>query len=311
MMEYQDFVKELREKLIERTGYKQERIYLKKPGEHPKMEGDRLFVECARDGEDYEVFSIRVQELYKRCHAQESMLDEEVDKIMEQLERISKSNILDATGKLRDYEAAKGSLFIRPLNYNRIREELQNAVYRKVGDIALVLYMKAGEQDGCLMSFKIREEYLRIWGREKETVIEEALKNTSALYPPRIYRWQEMIFRPEYDGEAFMENDPGITFWESPYGECLSVKRQQNGAVAPFLPGVAERISELLGAGFYLAFTSIHEVMIHDERLIQPDQIAEVLKDTITGCTSEEDFLSEHVYYYDKDKKEIFMIGEE
>lgn len=309
-MEYQDFVKALREKLIERTGYKQERIYLKKPGEHPKMEGDRLFVECARNGEEYEVFSIRVRELYKRCRAQESTLDGEVDKIMEQLEKISKSHVLDAAGKLRDYGEAKNSLFIRPLNYSKEKRNLQNAVYRKVGDLALVLYMKAGEQDGCLISFKIREEYLDMWGMEKETVIGEALKNTSALYPPRIYRWQEMAFHPGYEGEVFMEKDPENIFGEFSCGECLSVKGQQNGAIAPFLPGVAERISELLGAGFYLAFTSIHEVMIHDERLIQPKQIAEVLRETIKDYTSETEFLSDHVYYYDKDRKEISMIRE-
>ena len=107
-----------------------------------------------------------------------------------------------------------------------------------------------------------------------------------------------------------MEQDPENIFGKFSCGECLSVKGQQNGAIAPFLPGVAERISELLGAGFYLAFTSIHEVMIHDERLIQPKQIAEVLRETIKDYTSETEFLSDHVYYYDKDRKEISMIGE-
>lgn len=47
-------------------------------------------------------------------------------------------------------------------------------------------------------------------------------------------------------------------------GNCLSTSRKINGAVAVFLPGVAERIYDLLNSDFYIVFTSIHEAMIHN-----------------------------------------------
>ena len=48
-------------------------------------------------------------------------------------------------------------------------------------------------------------------------------------------------------------------------GNCLSTSRKTNGAVAVFLPGVAERLAYLLDSDFYMVFTSIHEVMIHND----------------------------------------------
>lgn len=61
-------------------------------------------------------------------------------------------------------------------------------------------------------------------------------------------------------------------------GNCLSTTIRTNGAVAIFLPGVAERIGQLMGCGFYMVFTSIHEVMIHSERNANPKELKQVLK---------------------------------
>ena len=41
-------------------------------------------------------------------------------------------------------------------------------------------------------------------------------------------------------------------------GNCLSTSVRTNGAVAVFLPGVAQRLGKLIGGSFYMVFTSIH-----------------------------------------------------
>lgn len=55
-------------------------------------------------------------------------------------------------------------------------------------------------------------------------------------------------------------------------GNCLSTSKKTNGAVAVFLPGVAERLAALLESDFYMVFTSIHEVMIHNDRNVEPER---------------------------------------
>ena len=61
-------------------------------------------------------------------------------------------------------------------------------------------------------------------------------------------------------------------------GNCLSTTIRTNGAVAIFLPGVAERIGQLMGGGFYMVFTSIHEVMIHNEKSADPEELKKVME---------------------------------
>lgn len=42
------------------------------------------------------------------------------------------------------------------MNVVKYRDELKNAIFRTVGDIALVLYARMGELDGCSTSIKIK-----------------------------------------------------------------------------------------------------------------------------------------------------------
>ena len=165
-------------------------------------------------------------------------------------------------------------MFIRLLNIEKNQVELEDCIYRTIGDIALVLYARMGELNGSSASIKIKRHMLEKWEQEPKQVFEEALLNTYFISPPRIYCWEKLIFDPDYAGET-------------------------NGAVAIFLPGVAERIGQLMGGGFYMVFTSIHEVMIHNEKSADPEELKKVLEDTVNETTPPEDFLTYQIYHYD------------
>ena len=78
------------------------------------------------------------------------------------------------TRVIRDYEKTKPRLFIRLLNADKYSADLQDAVYKTLGDIALVLYMKVTEYEGCVTSTKIRQGMLEQWGKECDEVFKEA-----------------------------------------------------------------------------------------------------------------------------------------
>lgn len=83
-------------------------------------------------------------------------------------------------------------------------------------------------------------------------------------------------------------------------GNCLSTEKRTNGAAAIFLPGVARRLSELLGSDLYLVFTSVHEVMVHNADVVYPEDLKEVLSDTLEKATPEEDYLTSSIYRYSR-----------
>ena len=113
--------------------------------------------------------------------------------------------------------------------------------------------------------------------------------NTYFISPPRIFLWEKLIGNPEYNGECFMDLNQEFELRRENVGNCLSTVRRTNGAVAVFLPGVAKRLAELMKGDFYLVFTSIHEVMIHSDVTANPDDLKEVLRETVEDTTPEED----------------------
>lgn len=302
---YEEFVEELRQGLLKATGFEESRIYLKLKEDYPPTAGDRLFLECALKGETREVCALHVKELYEE-YQNGTDVKEMVQEAIEDINKMKNAGFFEKAMNLSDYEKVKKDLFIRLLNVKIHEEDLQNAIYRTVGDIALVLYMQIGEADHCITSIKIKTDVLNRWNRNQDQIFEDALLNTYFISPPRIYFWEKLLFNPDYEGENFMDLLSGHQeIKKDNIGNCLSTTKRTNGAVAIFLPGVMQRLSTLLGGSLYMVFTSIHEVMVHNDRFVEPEELRKVLKDTIKDATPEEDFLSLYIYHYDRDTGEI------
>ena len=297
-MTYESFVETLRSELLEATGYDEEMICYKQETEYPPTSGDRLLLKRQRNEEIMEVCALYVQDLFREYQNGWSM-EAIVREIVERLDAIARSECFQRSRNLEDYDKIKEDLFIRLLNIEKNQVELEDRIYRTIGDIALVLYARMGELNGSSASIKIKRHMLEKWEQEPKQVFEEALLNTYFISPPRIYCWEKLIFDPDYAGENFMNLLCDYKLKKDVLGNCLSTTIRTNGAVAIFLPGVAERIGQLMGGGFYMVFTSIHEVMIHNEKSADPEELKKVLEDTVNETTPPEDFLTYQIYHYD------------
>ena len=221
-----------------------------------------------------------------------------------------KDEIEDILRNLDNYEGIKNRLTVKLRNYPSQSDDLEDGVFRLVGDIAQVLYVDCGERRGILSSFKVKQSMVKMWGMESAEVFDAALLNTYFLTPPRAYQWEKLLMNPNYHGDNFMDIMSSDVLSVDEIGNCISTTKRANGAVAAFLPGVLPRISGLLDADLYLAFTSIHEVMVHAAGIIDPVNLRDVLKSTIEECTAEEDFLSDNIYFYDRKKGRISCLFE-
>ena len=204
--DYETFVEKLEIGIYEATGIPRENISFEKEGGRFAPVGDRLLVKFAEHDDAWEVCGLYTQELFK-SYQNGSPFEEIIKEITDDLNRIKKADIYEKTRVIRDYEKTKPRLFIRLLNADKYSADLQDAVYKTLGDIALVLYMKVTEYEGCVTSTKIRQGMLEQWGKECDEVFQEAILNTYFMSPPRIYRWEQMIFNPgNIEGEkVFME----------------------------------------------------------------------------------------------------------
>jgi hypothetical protein len=300
MMNYEMFVEELKNKISAAINIPIENIEFSKDGDRFSPTGDRLLVKFAEHDDAWEVCGLYTQELFK-SYQNGSPFEEIIKEITDDLNRIKKADIYEKTRVIRDYEKTKPRLFIRLLNADKYSADLQDAVYKTLGDIALVLYMKVTEYEGCVTSTKIRQGMLEQWGKECDEVFKEAILNTYFMSPPRIYRWEQMIFNPEYEGESFMNLGDKCELKKDAMGNCLSTTKKTNGAVAVFLPGVAEQLAYMLDSDFYMVFTSVHEVMVHKADAVDAVDLSIILQDTLEEATPKEDFLTRKIYKYEKD----------
>ena len=306
---YESFVETFRQKLIDATGYGEDRIFYKSKEEYPPTAGDRLFVKQFESNGVTEVCALYVGDLYEEYRRGLGM-DVIVKDVVKRLQGISRTDIIEKAKMISDYNKIKNYLFIRLINKNKYEDDLTDSVYRTIGDIAMVLYVRMGEIEGYTSSMKVKQHMLEKWDMDRDEVFEAALLNTYFISPPRIYCWEKMLFDTHYEGENFMNLLSDYPIRRGAVGNCLSTVKRTNGAVAVFLPGVASRLADLMQGNLYLVFTSIHEVMIHNEATVDPEDLRHVLIDTIKETTPEEDVLTFHIYHYDRETG-IFSLCEE
>lgn len=262
-------------------------------------EGDRLNITFAEHDDAYEVCSVRVDEVYKAYH-EGAKLNAIVNYISNDVLHAKNYNIYDKTKTLIDYDTAKSRLFVRLLNCDRNSDILKNVVHKTLGDIALTVCAIVDNREN-LISTKILKSMVEKWRKTETDIFNEALENTYRATPPRIYKWEGVLCDESYAGESFMNDEDVCDLDKSFSGNILSTTRKTNGAVAVFLPGVAEKISELLDSDFYMVFTSIHEVMINSTGSgVDLKDLKLVLQDTLREATPSSDYLTEKIYKYNR-----------
>lgn len=305
MMNYEMFVEELKNRISAAINVPIENMEFVKDGNKYAPTGDRLLIKLAKHEDAWEVCGVHVKELFEEL-SKGTSFNSIVNSSVEDIKQIQEQSLYKETKKIWDYETAKDSLFIRLLNYDDNSEGLKDAIYKKIGDITQVLYMKVSERDGNVMSTKILKSIVRKWQANSDLlsedyIFEEALKNTERMYPPRIYRWDQMLFNPKYEGEEFMSPGTEEAISQDLIGNCLTTAKKTNGAVAIFYPGVVERFADVLDSDLYLVFTSVHEVMVHKADAVDAVDLSIILQDTLEEATPKEDFLTRKIYKYEKD----------
>ena len=218
--------------------------------------------------------------------------------------------IIDLIEK-NEYDLLKDKLFIRPLNFNDHRYELKNHIYRRVGDMVLVLYILASDENNGkthdVLSVKVPKASMQAWGIDEEEVWESAMSNTYIMAPPRIYLKPMDIVDPPYHRGAFMALNSDITSLSPNAVPTVTTTVQINGAIAMFYPGVMQRIAELFGDDYYIAFTGTSEARLHKKGTIQPRNILMRIKQ-MNKTFDPSEVLSNKVYLYETANQEMRQL---
>ncbi len=213
-----------------------------------------------------------------------------------------------------NYDEISERLILRPLNYEFCKEELENCIFWRVGDIALVLYQMLNASGVDPFSAKVYREMTQGWGMSDEVILTNALINSSFKMPPRLfYNTDLKKLRPEQEG-VFMTNRScgriSISAQDILEGICgyrLTTTKYTNGALAIFYPGVKERLAKALDGDYYIGFTSVHEAVIHPVRhKCLSDMKAAILH--INAVMDGRETLTNRVYQYCRSRESLVEV---
>lgn len=212
------------------------------------------------------------------------------------------------------YVQHRANLILRPFSFEESGEELENCVYWKMGDVALVLYLLVYDDPDNFLSMKLERSVTEKWHKRDAVLLTGALLNCMSKMPPRLYHARDSMQYYNEKGGVFLQGEEGVPIridnkdvTEGFVGYRLTTSRRINGAIAIFYPDVKERLAQLLNGDFFVVFTSIHEVGIYSVRhKLLSDLKAEVSHNN--ALLEKKQFLSGRIYRYVERRRELMEV---
>ncbi len=212
------------------------------------------------------------------------------------------------------YERCRRRQVLRPLNYYRNREELEDCIYWRFGDVALVLYDLVFETEEDCTTMKIYREMAEEWGVEDDILLNNALFNTRVRMPPRLFHGNDIRFQRSQNDGIFMPGDGEINVrieeeneQEGMRGYRLTTTRWINGAIALFYPYVKEQLAWMMKGDYYVGFPSIHEAVVHPVRHKVLSEMKAAIQHT-NIVFDEREMMTDRVYRYLSSRMELVEV---
>lgn len=199
-------------------------------------------------------------------------------------------------------EWIKEHLFLRLVHFGKNKEQLADAVYKEMFDLAAVFYVLTEDGEDGIKSFRMPK---RIWHTLElgsvEEYFPEILANTERLFPAEVKRMDESLkeyFRKNKERPfirpLFPEEEEVL---HSLY--VVTNRQKLNGAMVLFYPGMLERLSALLSGDFYILPSSVHEtLLLKKENECEADRLNQIICEVNEKQVLPEEVLSDHVYVY-------------
>ena len=182
---------------------------------------------------------------------------------------------------LFDFNHVKEHIVYKLIRRDANEELLKQIPYEPFLDLAVVYYIQIDNTRFGSAAIQIRNEHLRYWRVEKEEIRRLAEKNTPRIYPAQIQKI--------------------VRFMYVATNEQCSL-----GAAVMRYPDFLEKVRGMIRGDFYILPSSIHEVILVPESFgLEPERMAEMVKEINQTGVAPEEVLSDSVYYSDGEEIRI------
>ena len=237
---------------------------------------------------------------------------EEIDDIVNYIVRLIDVNCIEEEfnpDSLILFDNIKDRIVFKLINYEKNMELLETVPHKKFLDLAVVYYIAISEDIFESASILINNSHLELWKKTAQEIDAIARKNAPLILKPELKSMSQTLKEmlcfdePDFD-ESLDEKLSNCGMY------VLSNEKKHFGASAILYENVIKDFSESLKTDIYILPSSIHEVIMIPSILVDS---VKTLDDMIVEVNATQvpltDILSNHSYYYSRDKECITCAG--
>ena len=272
----------------------------------PKLNGIEKEAFVIGRKQDWIAPTIYVELLYK-CYLQGMSISEIADKMLEQYRNVeAEAKRPEKADFFTNWEKAAPRIYCELIQAKKNRTLLLEVPHKKFLDLAVVYYYQMEENYVPDATILIRETHRKMWGISVEELGKCAWDNTLRDLPARTDSLM-----------MYLEEEYGVSIPESEFGPgaeqfyLVSNRKGRLGAICICYPGVLEELSQRFEANLYVIPSSIHECLVIPDCDLFPEEcLSDMVRDVNEKTVQPQEILSDHVYYYQRESRELTLCRE-
>ena len=205
----------------------------------------------------------------------------------------------------------KENIVFQLINTEQNEEWLKTVPHRQFHDLSVIYRWDLSEKmDGFAWSL-ITDKQAEELGLSEDTLYQLARENTHRLYKPEILSMREMFNNILQKAGISLNEVQDIANMQELNMWVATNSRKMDGACALLYEELFYELAEQKKMNFYIFPSSIHEVILAPEGNIEgikPEELAEFVEYINETQVSLADRLSNQIYFYDREAREITQI---
>lgn len=203
-----------------------------------------------------------------------------------------------------DFEQAKDRLAMKIVNADKNAKLLSEVPHFKFGDLAAIFQVQVDSSEFGNAVITVRDEHMKMWGVSTDALMENARANMEEKQPVRIQSMIEVLTEMmSYVPAEMTASDNGMMY-------VMTNETKINGAAAMILTDKLDEFAQDRGTNVFILPSSIHEILlIPDNGTIGIPELEAMVKDVNATQVAPDEVLSDNVYFYDKDARNIYIAA--
>ena len=222
-----------------------------------------------------------------------------------------------------DFSKVQNHIACKLVHYGMNRTLLEEVPHRAFLDLAVVYYYRVEDERFGNASILVKNDHMRIWHTDPETLHALAMRNTPRLLPYELTDILELIrqisnvdpgmIRQISDADPGMlrqisNADPGMLRQDPPM-YVLTNTEKSFGASAILFPAILQAVRARLQSDYYVLPSSIHEcIIIPSDKQLDPEALHEMVKEINEEHVAPEELLGDSVYRYSQKSQRLEIV---